>query len=89
MEVLQCTGTLPQGSGQWNFRNAPQKCLHAVGTGPRTMHCHTAEGPWAVGLLECMATVPRGRGAWRLCNALPSCVEAMGNGTPAMHRHTA
>ena len=51
VELLQCTATLPVGSGQWNSSNAPPHCLGAVGTGTPAKHSHTACGQSAVAVL--------------------------------------
>ena len=89
MELVQCTTTLPKGSGRWKGCNALRHCLRGVGNGSPAMHRHTAWGQWAVELLQCTATLPEGSGQWNSCNALPHCLGAVGNGTPAMHYHTA
>ena len=44
VELLQCTASLPGGSGQCNSCNAPPRCLGAVGSGTLAMHCPTAWG---------------------------------------------
>ena len=54
-ELLQCTASLPGGSGQCNSCNALPHCLGAVGSGPPAMHCPTAWGQWAVDLLQSTA----------------------------------
>ena len=51
VELLQCTTSLPGGSGQWNACNALLHCLGAVGSGTPAMHCPTALGQRAVQLL--------------------------------------
>ena len=89
MELLQCTASLPWGSGQWNSCYAPPHYLRAVGSGTPAMHCLTAWGQWALQLLQCTASLPGGIGQWNSCNALPRCVEAVGSATPAMHCLTA
>ena len=89
MQLLQCTASLPGGSGQCNPCNAVPHCLGAVGGGTPAMHCLTAWGQWAVELLLCTATLPEGSGQWNSCNALPHCLGALGSGTPAMHCHAA
>ena len=69
MQLLQCTVSLPGGSGQCTSWYALPYCLGAVGSGTPTthcltaggvvgcatpaMHCHTAWGRWAVKLLQC------------------------------------
>ena len=74
VQLLQCTATLPGGSGQCNSCNTPPHCLGAVGSGTPAMHCHTAWGQWA----------------GTCCNAPPHCLGhgAVGSGTAAMHCHT-
>ena len=64
VELLQCTATLPGGSGRCNSYNAAPHCLWAVGSGTPPTHCHTASGQWAVELLQCTATLPGGSGQW-------------------------
>ena len=66
---MQCTATLPGGSGQWNSCNTPSHCLGAVGSATPAMHCHTAWGQWAVQLLQCTATPPGGGWQWNSCHA--------------------
>ena len=69
VELLQCTASLPGGSGQWK----------------PAMHCPTAWGRWAVQLLVCRTvSLPRGSGQWNSCYALPHCLGAVGSATPAM-----
>ena len=105
MQLLQCTASLPGGSGQCNSCNALPHCLGAVGSGTPTMHCRTAWGQWAVQLtalhcptawgqwavqiLQCTASLPGGSGQWNSCNALPDCLGAVGSATPATHCLTA
>ena len=104
VELVQCTATLPGGSGQRNSCYALPHSLWAVGNGTSAMHCLTAWGQWAVELLQCCvtasgqwtvhlvpctATLPVGPGQWYSCNALPHCLGAVGSGTPAVHCHTA
>ena len=105
MDLLQCTASLPGGSGQMNscnrlphclgavgsgaFRNALPHCLGAVGIGTPAMHCLTAWGQWAVELLLYTASLPGGSGQWTSCNILPHCPGATGGGPPAMHCPTA
>ena len=88
-ELLQCTASLPGGSGQCKNCNALPHCLGAVGSGTPVKHCHTAQGQWAVELLQCTASLPGGRGQWNSRNALPHCLGAVGIGTPATHCLTA
>ena len=87
--LLQCTASLPGGSGQWNSCNAPPHCLGAVGSATPALHRLTALGQWAVTLLQCTTSLPGGSWQWNSCNALPHCLGAVGSGTPAMHRLTA
>ena len=89
MELLQCTASLPGGSGQCSFCNALPHCLGAVGSGPPAIHCRTAWGQWAVQLLQCTASLPGGSGQWNSCNAPLHCLGAVGSATPAMHCLTA
>ena len=92
VELLQCTVSLPWGSGQCNSCNARPLCLGAVGSGTRAIHCLTARGQWVVELLLHTASLPGGSGQWSsrsFCHALPHCLGAVGSGTPAMHRHSA
>ena len=44
VELLQCTASLPGGSGQCNSCNALPRRLGAVGSGTPAMHCLTALG---------------------------------------------
>ena len=100
-ELLQCTATLPGGSGRWKTCNAPPHRLgaegsrtptmhrytRAVSSETRAMHRHTASGQWAVDLLQCTAPLHAGSGECNSCNAVPHCLVAAG-GSPAMHRPT-
>ena len=70
VELLQCTASLPGGSGQCNSCNALPHCLGAVGSATPAMHCLTAWGQWAVELLQYTATLPGGSGQCSSCNAL-------------------
>ena len=88
VQLLQCTATLPEGSGQRNSCNALPHCLWAVGSEARALHRHTVWAQWAVELLSFTASLPRGGGQWKCCNALPHCLGAQGNATPAIHSHT-
>ena len=87
MQLLQCTASLPGGSGQCNSNscNAQPHCLGAVGGATSTMHGLTAWGQWAVQLLQCTASLPGGSGQWDSCNAPPHCLGAVGGATPAIH----
>ena len=60
VQLLQCTATLPAGSGQCNSCNALPHCLGAVGSGTPVMHCHTPQGQWAAELLQRTPSLPRG-----------------------------
>ena len=78
VELLQCTASLPGGSGQCNSCNALPHCpggsgqcnscnalphcLGAVGSATPAMHCLTALGQWAAELLQCTASLPGGSG---------------------------
>ena len=62
MHLLQCTATLPVGSGQWNSCNALPHALAAVGSASPAMHRLTAWGKWAVQLPQCTASLPVGSG---------------------------
>ena len=85
MDLLQCTASLPGGSGQCNSRSTLPHCLGAVGSGTPAIHCRTAWGQWAVELPQYTASLPGGSGQWTFCNALPHCLGAVGSATPAMH----
>ena len=105
VQLLQCTTSLPGGSGQWHSCNALPHCLGAVGSATPAMHCLTAWGQWtaqllkctaslpwgqwAVQLLQCTASLPGGSGQCNSCNALPHCLGAADSATPAMHCPTA
>ena len=71
--LLQCTATLPGGSGQWNSCHAPPGCLRAVSRAIPAMHSHNAWGLWAVELLRCIASLPGRSGKWNSFNELPRC----------------
>ena len=103
-QLVQCTGSLPGGSGQGNSYNALPHCMEVVGSGNRAMHCThclgsvgsgthaiyflTAWGRWAVELLHCTASLCRGSGQYDSCNALPYHLGAVGSGAPAMRGPT-
>ena len=105
VQLLQCTASLPWGSGQWNSCNALPHCLGAVGSATPAIQCRTAWGQWAVELLpytaalpwgqwavellQCTASLPGGSGQWNSCNALPHCLGAVGSATPAIQCRTA
>ena len=89
-EFLQCSASLPRGTGQCNYCNALPHCLWAVGSGQwnsynALLHCLGAVGS-GTPAMQCLT-------AWRCsaksCNPLPHCLWAMGSGTRARHRHTA
>ena len=104
-QLLQCTASLPRGSGQcnsrnavphcpggsgqWNSCNAPSHCPGAVGSATPAMHCLTAWGQWAVQPLQCTAPLLVGSGQCKSCNALPHCLGAVDSAAPAMHCLTA
>ena len=85
VQLLQCTASLPGGSGQGNACNALPHCLRAVGTGAPTLHRHTVRGQWVVELLSCTATLLGDSGQCNSCNAVPHCLGAWGSGSPATH----
>ena len=89
VELLQCTASLPGGSGQCNSCNALPHCPGAVGSTTPAMHRLTAWGQWTAQLLQCTASLPWGSGQWNPCNALPHCLGAVDSATPAMHCLTA
>ena len=105
VQILQCTTSLPGGSGhcnscntlphclgggrQCNSFNALPRCLGAVGSATCAMHCLTALGQWAAELLQCTASLPGGSGQCNSCNALPHCRGAVGGATLATHCLTA
>ena len=60
VQLLQCTASLPGGSGQCNSCNALPHCLGVVGSATPAMHCLTAWGEWALQLLQCTASLPGG-----------------------------
>ena len=84
VQLLQCTASLPGGSGQWNSCNTLPHCLGAVDSATPAMHCPTASGQWAVQLLQCTASLPGGSGQRNSCNALPHCLGAVDSATLAM-----
>ena len=69
VQLLQCTASLPGGSGQWNSCNALLHCLGVVGSATPATHCLTV---W-------------GSGQCNSCNTLPHYPGAVGSGTPAMY----
>ena len=62
MELLQCTPSLPRGSGQWNSCNVVPHRLGAVGSSSPAMHRLSASGQWAVELVQCSASLRGGSG---------------------------
>ena len=62
VELLQCTASLPWGSGRVNSYNALPHCLVPVGSATPAMQCLTAWWKWAVQLLQCSASPPGGSG---------------------------
>ena len=56
--LLQCTASLPGGSGQCNSCNALPHCPRAAGRATPATHCLTAWGQWAVELLQRSAPLP-------------------------------
>ena len=70
VELVEGSGTLPGGSGQWNSCNALPHCVGVVGSGTPARHCLTAREQRAVELLQCPATLPWGTGQWNSSNAL-------------------
>ena len=89
VELMSCTGGLPQGSGPWNSFKALPRSLGAVGSSTLAMHCLTARGQRAVELLQRSASLPCGCAQWNCCNALPHCLGALGSGIRALHCLTA
>ena len=73
MQLLQCTASLPGGSGQCKFCNALPHCLGAAGSA----------------IDATLSSLPGGSGQRTSCNALPLSLGAVGNGTLTMHYHTA
>ena len=84
MQLLQCSASMPRGSGQCNSCNAVPQCLGVVGSATPAMHFNIAGGQWEVELLQCTASLPLGNGLCKSCHALPRCWGAMGIGTPGM-----
>ena len=62
VQLLQCTASLPWGSGQWTSCNALPYCLGAVGSATPAIHGRIAWGQWEVQLLQCIASLPSGSG---------------------------
>ena len=88
MHFVQHTATLPEGSGQWNSRNALPHCRGELGRGTLAMHCLVPR-PWAMQLLQYTDSLPRGSEHCHSSNALPHFLGALGNATAAMHCHIA
>ena len=65
VEVLQCTASLPGGSGQWNSCNALPHCLGAVGSGTPAMHLvtwHQSKNPQDGSCrTDCLHALPRSK----------------------------
>ena len=72
VQVVQCTASLLEGSGQWNSSNALPHCFGAVGSGTRIMHYLIAWGQRVVELLQCTATRLGGSG---LCSSNPKMLK--------------
>ena len=51
VQLLQCTASLPEGSGRCSSRNAVPRCRGAVGSAAPAMHCLTALRQWAIELV--------------------------------------
>ena len=89
MQLLQCTASLPGGSGQCNSCNALPHCLGAVGSVTPAIHCRTVWGQWTVQLLRRTASLPGRSAQCNSCNTLPHRLGAVGSATPATHCRTA
>ena len=85
VQLLQCTASLPRGSGQCNFRNTLPHCLGAVDSATSKMHYPTALEQWAVQLLQCTTPLPGGSGQWYSCDTLGHGLGPVGSGPPATH----
>ena len=83
VELLQCTASLPGGSGQFNSCNTLPHCLGAVGSGTLAMR-----GPTSWGDTE---SCPGGGCCLKteLSQAVSYCLAAVGSATPTMHYLTA
>ena len=68
-ELLQCTASLPGGSGQCNSYNTLPHWLEAVGSGTPVVYYLIAWGQWAVQVVQCTATLSGGGGQWNSSNA--------------------
>ena len=78
MELVQCTASLPGGSGQcnfmqytaappggtgqWNSSDALSNCLGVVVSAIPVMYYHVASGHWALELLPCTVSLLGGSG---------------------------
>ena len=62
VQLMQCTTSLPGGSGQWNSCNALPHCLGSVGNAILAVHCHTAWGRRTVEILQCAGPPAGGTG---------------------------
>ena len=69
VEPLQCTASLPGGSGQWHSCNALFHCLGAVDMEVR----------------QCNASLPGDSGHCNSCNTLLLCLGAVGSGALVVH----
>ena len=90
VQLLQCTASLPRGSGQCNSCTTLPHCPGAVGSATPAMHCLAAWGQWAVELLQCTASLPGGSGqrsvvgvSCRGCGDEEPGTPASGMGSPA------
>ena len=63
IQLLQCTTTLPRGSGQRYSCNALPHRLGTVGGATPAIHCLTAWGQWAVELLQILGPPTGGTGS--------------------------
>ena len=53
--LLQRTGSMYGGRGQWNSWNTLPHCLGAVGIGPHALHCRTTWGQKAAQSVRCIS----------------------------------
>ena len=93
VQLVQCTASVPGGSGQCNSCNALPHCVLAVRRGTPAMRAPPQLGGRG-GLprrrsLHCIASLSVGSGQWGSCNAMPHCLGAKGSATPVMHCHIA
>ena len=70
VQLVQCTTSLPGGSGQWNFCNTLPHCLWAVGSGTSAIHCLIPLGLWGVQLLQYTTSLPGGQWAVQLLQCI-------------------